>query len=336
MNKQLKGNLLILLAAFIWGTAFLAQKDGGRVGTFTFNGIRNLIGGASLLPVIFVLDHLRAKSAKAKEALSEVGATKASRPAPEELAADSSYAEQIANADLGWNKTVFIGGALLGVVLFIASSLQQYGLLFTSIGKAGFITALYSLIVPIFSVILGKHVPKLTWVGVAVGLVGLYCMSMHGESLSLSYGDTIVLGCAFGFSIQIMMIDHFAPKVDGVKLACVEFFTVGIISLFFMFRYENPSLEALSEVVPSLIYAGIFSSGVAYTLQIVGQRGANPTQASLVMCLESVFSLLTGAIVLHERMLPIEYLGAFLIFVAVVLAQFPDKKPETGIVYPAG
>ena len=325
MSKQLKGNLLILLAAFIWGTAFLAQKDGGSIGTFTFNGTRNLIGGLSLLPVIFVLDKLRAKAASAKASVSASEGTSVQGKAPSDIAADSSYAEQIANADLGWNKTVFIGGALLGVVLFIASSLQQYGLLFTTIGKTGFITALYSLIVPIFSVILGKHVPKLTWVGVAVGLVGLYLMSMHGESFHLAYGDTIVLGCAFGFAVQIMMIDHFAPKVDGVKLACIEFFTVGIISLFFMFAFEHPSLEALYSVLPSLIYAGIFSSGVAYTLQIVGQRGANPTQASLVMCLESVFSLLTGAIVLHERMLPVEYVGAALIFVAVVLAQFPDK-----------
>ena len=173
MSKQLKGNLLILLAAFIWGTAFLAQKDGGSIGTFTFNGTRNIIGGLSLLPVIFVLDKLRAKAASAKAA-----------DAPSELAADSSYAEQIANADLGWNKTVFIGGVLLGMVLFIASSLQQYGLLFTTIGKTGFITALYSLIVPIFSVILGKHVPKLTWVGVAVGAIVMIGSGVGGASAS--------------------------------------------------------------------------------------------------------------------------------------------------------
>lgn len=299
MSKQLRGNLLILIAAFIWGTAFLAQKDGGLIGTFTFNGTRNLIGGITLLPVIFVLDKLRERSGSEEDGV-----------------------------DLGWNRTVFTGGVLLGVVLFIASSLQQYGLMFTTIGKTGFITALYSLIVPILSVLLGKKVGKLTWLGVFIGLVGLYFLSMHGESLHLSYGDSIVLGCAFAFSIQIMLIDYFAPKVDGVKLACVEFLTVGVISLFFMFAFEEPSLEALAEVLPSLLYAGIFSSGVAYTLQIVGQRGANPTQASLVMCLESVFALLTGAIVLHERMLPIEYVGALLIFTAVVLAQLPDKSKE--------
>ena len=312
MSKQLKGNLLILLAAFIWGTAFLAQKDGGQIGTFTFNGTRNLIGGISLLPVIFVLDRLREKAAAKAEGT------------------DPKTAQDIEAADLGWNKTVFVGGIMLGVILFIASSLQQYGLLFTTIGKTGFITALYSLIVPIFSVLLGKHVSRLTWLGVFIGLVGLYFMSMHGESLHLSYGDSVVLGCAFAFAIQIMMIDYFAPKVGGVKLACVEFFTVGVISLFFMFMFEDPSLEAMTKIMPSLIYAGVFSSGVAYTLQIVGQRGAHPTQASLVMCLESVFALLTGAIVLQERMLPIEYAGAVLIFTAVVLAQVPDKKTDTG------
>ena len=153
MSKQLKGNLLILLAAFIWGTAFLAQKDGGQIGTFTFNGTRNLIGGISLLPVIFVLDRLREKAA-AKAA-----------------GTDPKTAQDIEAADLGWNKTVFVGGIMLGVILFIASSLQQYGLLFTTIGKTGFITALYSLIVPIFSVLLGKHVSKLTWLGVFIGLL---------------------------------------------------------------------------------------------------------------------------------------------------------------------
>lgn len=318
MSKQLKGNLLILLAAFIWGTAFLAQKNGGQIGTFTFNGTRNLIGGASLLPVIFVLDRLREKAA-AKAASDAYAGSEG---------LDPTVSAETETADLGWNKTVFVGGIMLGVILFIASSLQQYGLLFTTIGKTGFITALYSLIVPIFSVLLGKHVSKLTWLGVFIGLVGLYFMSMHGESLHLSYGDSVVLGCAFAFAIQIMMIDYFAPKVDGVKLACVEFFTVGVISLFFMFMFEDPSLEAMTKIMPSLIYAGVFSSGVAYTLQIVGQRGANPTQASLVMCLESVFALLTGAIVLHERMLPIEYAGAVLIFTAVVLAQFPDKATD--------
>ena len=235
MSKQLKGNLLILLAAFIWGTAFLAQKDGGQIGTFTFNGTRNLIGGASLLPVIFVLDRLREKAAAKAAGEASVGS----------VGLDPTVSAETETADLGWNKTVFVGGIMLGVILFIASSLQQYGLLFTTIGKTGFITALYSLIVPIFSVLLGKHVSKLTWLGVFIGLVGLYCMSMHGESLHLSYGDSVVLGCAFAFAIQIMMIDYFAPKVDGVKLACVEFFTVGVISLFFMFMFEDPSLEAM-------------------------------------------------------------------------------------------
>lgn len=342
MSKQTKGNLMILLAAFIWGTAFLAQKDGGRIGTFTFNGIRNLIGGISLLPVIYVLDKLRAKAARTKTARTKAAENSGSEDNSGTITDESGAVTDENGAvtdensaitdengiDLSWNCTVFMGGITLGVILFIASSLQQYGLLFTTIGKVGFITALYSLIVPIISVVLGKKVPKLTWAGVFIGVIGLYLLSMHGESFHLAYGDTIVLGCAFAFSIQIMLIDHFAPKVDGVKLACVEFLTVGVISLFFMFTFEEPSLEALGTILPSLIYAGFFSSGVAYTLQIVGQRGANPTQASLMMCLESVFALLTGAIVLHERMLPVEYVGAALIFTAVVLAQIPDKPKE--------
>lgn len=299
MSRQLKSSLLILLAAFIWGTAFLAQKDGGQVGTFTFNGVRSFIGGVSLLPVIFVFDRLR------KNAPSD------------------------ARSEMGWNKKVITGGVLCGIVLFAASSLQQYGVMYTSLGKAGFITALYSLIVPVFSIFLGKKVGKLTWIAVAIGLVGLYLLSMRGESFRLSYGDSFVLACAFGFAIQIMLVDHFAPEVDGVKLSAIEFFTTGVISLFFMFALEEPSLKALYSVLPSLLYAGVLSSGVAYTLQVIGQKYAEPTQAALIMCMESVFSMLTGAIVLHERLLAIEYLGAALIFTAVVLSQLPDRSVNT-------
>ena len=315
MSKQLKSNLLILLAAFIWGTAFLAQKDGGQIGTFTFNGIRFLIGGTFLLPVIYVLDRLRGK--------------KSGSDGPETRSRGDKGVP-----DMSWNKTVFIGGICCGVILFIASSLQQYGVLFTTIGKTGFITALYTLIVPVFSVVLGKKVPRLTWVAVVIGLAGLYLLSMFGESLSISYGDRFIIACAFGFAVQIMCIDHFAPKVDPVKLSSIEFLTLGVISLFFMFTFEEPSLDKIVSVLPSLLYAGILSSGVAYTLQVVGQQHSEPTQAAIIMCMESVFSLLTGMIVLGERMAMHEYIGAALIFTAVVMAQLPDRKAGAGTAKP--
>lgn len=302
MSRQLKSNLLILLAAFIWGTAFLAQKDGGQIGTFTFNGIRFLIGGTFLLPVIYVLDRLRERSA-----------AKAS------------------DVDMGWNRTVFIGGMCCGVILFIASSLQQYGVMYTSIGKTGFITALYTVIVPVLSIALGKAVHLKTWIAVATGMAGLYLISMYGEDLSIAYGDRFIIGCAFGFAIQIMMIDHFSPQVDPVKLSAVEFLTLGIISIPFMFIFESPNIPDIVSVLPSLLYAGILSSGVAYTLQVVGQRYAEPTQAAIIMCMESVFSLLSGMIVLGERMAVNEYIGAALIFTAVVMPQLPEKDTETDI-----
>ena len=338
MNKQLKSNLLILLAAFIWGTAFLAQKEGGQIGTFTFNGIRFLIGGAFLLPVIYVFDRIRERKASAASDIQGSAAGGSDSDAVPDLDSepdngkgpDSTGADIESGPDMSWNRTVFTGGICCGVILFVASSLQQYGVLFTSIGKTGFITALYTLFVPVLSIAFGKKVSKLTWTAVFIGLIGLYLISMFGESFSISYGDRFIIACAFGFAFQIMAIDHFAPKVDPVKLSAVEFLTLGIISLFFMFTFEEPTVDKIVSVLPSLLYASILSSGVAYTLQVVGQQHAEPTQAAIMMCMESVFSLLTGMIVLGERMAVHEYIGAALIFAAVVMSQLPDKDRKGG------
>ena len=336
MSRQLKSNLLILLAAFIWGTAFLAQKDGGQIGTLTFNGIRFLIGGTFLLPVIFVLDRLRSSKTDqdkngAKSTHSEQETLGACSAGPGEQgfdgkSVDSGNAVDNEGVDMGWNRTVFAGGMACGVILFIASSLQQYGILYTTIGKSGFITALYTVIVPVLSIALGKKVHLKTWIAVVIGMLGLYLISMYGESLSISYGDRFIIACAFGFAVQILMIDHFSPKVDPVKLSAVEFLSLGIISIPFMFIFESPNMPDIISVLPSLLYASILSSGVAYTLQVVGQRYADPTQAAIMMCMESVFSLLTGMIVLGERMTVNESIGAALIFTAVVMSQLPDRR----------
>ena len=323
MSKQLRSNLMILLATFIWGTAFLAQKNGGHIGAFTFNGIRFLIGGTFLLPVIYVLDRFREKARENRE-------NRESHDNNEncENREDHENDNNENHDDNGWNKMVFAGGIACGVVLFVASSLQQYGVMFTTIGKTGFITALYAVIVPVFSIVLGKKVHLRTWIAVAIGIIGLYFLSMYGESLSISYGDRFVIGCAFGFAVQIMMMDYYSPKVDPVKLACIEFFTIGIISLPFMFIFESPNIPDIVSVLPSLLYASILSSGVAYTLQAVGQKYAEPTQAALMMCLESVFSLFTGMIMLGEKMAIHEYIGALLIFIAVVLTQLPERSKK--------
>ena len=318
----MKCNLMILLATFIWGTAFLAQKDGGQIGAFTFNGIRFLIGGLFLLPVIYVLDRLRRRSA------GKASAKDRDNEDRNDISVTGGEPKTDSGSDLGWNRTVLTGGLICGSVLFIASSLQQYGVLYTSIGKTGFITATYAVIVPVLSLFLGKKVHLRTWIAVVIGMIGLYLLSMFGESFLISYGDRFVIGCAFGFAVQILLIDHFSPKVDPVKLACIEFLTIGIISIPFMFIFESPNIPDIIDVLPSLLYASILSSGVAYTLQAVGQKYAEPTQAALMMCLESVFSLLTGMIVLGERMTLNEYIGAALIFTAVVMTQLPDRKKK--------
>lgn len=353
MKRELKGNLLILLAAFIWGTAFLAQKEGASIGTFTFNGIRFIIGGLFLLPVIVVLDRIRERNSVPAAGTNSPGTGEDSQPATAPAGttgfnsengaragttgfnSESSVSigggaiegpEEEDTADYSWNKTVLIGGFVLGVILFVASSVQQYGIQFTTLGKAGFITALYSVIVPVISVLLGKKVRPLTWIGVMLGVIGLYLLSMFGEKLHLAYGDAFMIVCAFGFAIQILVIDYYSPKVDGVKLSCIEFLTVGVISLVPMILIEAPDPVMIIKAWQPILYAGVLSSGVAYTLQIVGQKYAEPTQAALIMCLEAVFSLLTGFVVLGERMSLNETLGTVLIFAAVVLAQVPEKK----------
>lgn len=307
MSKQTKSNILILIATFIWGTGFLAQKEGADIGTFTFNGTRFLMGGLFLLPMIAIMDAGRAKSGK-------------------RIADQSPAAGGRMGASLSWDKTVLIGGIICGIFLFIASTLQQHGVGHTTVGKAGFITSLYILMVPFFSVALGKKVHKRAWLAVVLGIAGLYLMSMWGEDLSLSYGDAFILGCAVALSFQIMAVDYFSPKTDSLKLSCIEFLTIGVISLPLMFIFEDPSVDKLISAAWPLLFAGLLSTGVAYTLQVAAQKDANPTTAALLMTTESLFSLLAGMVVLGERMKPNEYLGAALILIAVIMNSLPEKK----------
>lgn len=280
--------MLLLLTALIWGAAFVAQSAGmEQNGPFTFNTVRMILGGIVLIPCIALFDKMR-------------------------------------HVRLGWrnaDKNLWVGGCLCGVALFTGATLQQFGIQYTSAGKAGFITALYVIFVPLCRLFAGKRPGKLLWGSVALAAVGMYLLCMDG-SLALSKGDVLVLLGAFGFTAHILIIDHFSQKVDGVRMSCIQFFVAGALSLVCMFLFETPSVPAILSAWAPILYAGLLSCGVAYTLQVVAQKDTDPTVASLILCLESVFAVLFGWLLLGETLSMKELLGCILMFVAIVLAQF--------------
>jgi drug/metabolite transporter (DMT)-like permease len=287
-RKSLRGSLLLLLGSVIWGAAFVAQRVGmDHLGPFSFNGIRMLLAGIVLIPVAAFIDRKK-----------EPGV----RPDPK----DQRKA-----------------GLLCGALLFIASSLQQMGLVTTSAGKAGFITALYVVLVPVAAWLLFRKNPgRVIWLGVVLAVFALWLLCMPaGGGFALQGGDLLVLGCAVAFTGQILCVDYYAPKVSGVKLARDEFLVTGVLSLLIAVFTETITWPGIREALIPLLYAGLMSGAVAYTLQIIGQRDTDPTVASLIMCLESVFATLSGALILGEKMTVRETVGCVLMFVAVVLAQ---------------
>ena len=264
----MKNNILLVLTALIWGCAFVAQSVGmDFVGPFTFNMARFLIGAIVLLPVIWFMDRQRKTGA-------EKGAGQ---------------------------KTLIIGGICCGIALAVASTLQQWGILFTTVGKAGFITAMYIVIVPLLGIFIGKKVRPLIIGCVAIAVVGFYFLCMT-ESLRLGLGDFLVLLCAIAFSIHILVIDHFSPKVDGVKMSAIQFLTAAIISAVPTLLWEQPVFTEILQAWQPVLYAGVMSCGVAYTLQIIAQKNADPTVASLLLSLESVFSVLAGWVLLGQEL----------------------------------
>ncbi len=281
-------SFLLFLTACIWGSAFVAQSVGmDFVEPFTFTFARSIIGGIVLIPCIPLLRRLKHEK------------------------------------NSGITKVEWIGGLLCGVALFAASNMQQLGIVHTTVGKSGFITALYVVIVPIMGIFLRKKMPKIIWLCVALSVVGLYLLCMTGESFSLNYGDFLTLICAILFSVHILIIDHFSPKGDGVVISCIQFFTCGVLSAIVMFFVESPSMTNIFAAKWPILYAGVLSSGVAYTLQVVAQKNVNPTVASLILCLESVVSAIAGWLILHETLTVRELLGCGLMFIAIVLAQVP-------------
>lgn len=292
-KKELKGTAMLLLTAFIWGIAFVAQSDGmNYVGPFTFNCVRMVIGGLVLIPCIFILERMKGSRTEKKVERTN-------------------------------KKYMFIGGILCGIALGAAAALQQIGIQYTTVGKAGFITAMYIIIVPVLGIFFRRKAGVRVWISVIIAVAGLYLLCMSG-SLKLGRGDLLVLLCALVFSVHILLIDYFSPKTDGVKMSCIQFLTAGLISAVPMLLFEKPVVSDITAAWLPILYAGVLSCGVAYTLQVIAQKDADPTVASLVLSLESVFSVLAGWVILGQVLSGREILGCVLMFAAIILAQLPS------------
>lgn len=301
-KKNWEKSILLLITAVIWGAAFVAQSVGmEHIGPFTFTCVRNILGGLVLIPCISILNKWKGRQE------SQTGEKQ-----PQD------------------RRSLLVGGICCGIVLCMASNLQQVGILHTTVGKAGFITALYIVIVPVMGLFFKRKCGIQVWLGVFIALAGFYLLSTKG-GLRPELADIYLLGSAFLFSVHILIIDHFSPKVDGVKLSCLQFFVCGILSGIIMLFTETTDMADILAAWKPIVYAGVLSSGVAYTLQIIGQKDFNPTVASLILSLESVFSALAGWLILHQALSGRELLGCVLIFCAILLAQIPFKVKKMNL-----
>lgn len=297
-STQFKNSLILLLTATVWGIAFVAQSVGmDHVGPFTFLATRSYIGALVLLPVIFFM--------------------KKANPTNEKELSPTEKKNS--------RKTLILGGIACGIFLMSASAFQQIGIQYTTVGRAGFITACYIILVPIISMVFfKKKCSPLIWIAVLLSLAGLYLLCIT-DGFSIGKGDLLVLICSILFSLHILVIDHFSPLVDGVKMSCIQFLVCGILSTVPALLFESPNISDMLQAWMPILYAGALSSGVGYTLQIIGQKGMNPTVASLILSLESCISVLAGWILLNQRLSLRELSGCVLMFAAIVLAQLPKK-----------
>ena len=284
-----KGIVLLLITALIWGSSFVAQSIGMEsVDAFTFTGIRTTLGMLFLLPITLII-----------------------------------------NKGFDFSKKMLKNGLILGIVFSIAQNFQQFAFYYSTSGKIAFITAFYMFFVPLFSVIfLKKKIAVLTWISILMGLAGLFFLCIDPQDLTnINTGDILALICAVFYAVQIMLVDKFLEDegTSGVQLSFMEFFVAAIISLVAMFVFEHPVIGEIKTAAPSLLYSGIMSCGIAYTLQIVGQKHASPVVASLLMCLESVFAVITAAIILHEAMSPMELAGCLIMFAAIIISQVSES-----------
>ena len=296
-KMKLSSSLMLFMAALIWGFAFAFQSQGmDYMGPMTFNGTRFLIGAFVLVPVIFIF---RKPGEKKK----------------------------ITKDDM---KVTITGGVVCGLCLFAASSLQQVGIQYTSVGKAGFLTTLYIILVPIIGIFFKKKASVMVWIGAILSVIGMYLLCVS-ETMSINKGDVFAFCCAIVFAFHILSVDYFSPKTNGIVLSCIQFLTSGICAMVCAFIWEQPALHEIINGIVPLLYVGIMSSGVAYTLQILGQKNADPTIASLIMSLESAVSVLGGWMILGQKLSGKELLGCLLMFIAVIGVQVFDAKKENKV-----
>lgn len=313
--SQLKGSLILFCASLIWGTAFVAQSIGAEyVGGLTFSSIRSFIGAIFLIPVAIIVEKISHRK-DAKDSSQPEDLTQSSKSSGNPESSLSYKIGPVTKAELK-------GGLISGTALAAATIFQQFGIGNTTVAKAGFLTALYVILVPILGLFLGRKVRPYIWFCAILSLTGLYFLCLAGKSgVGFTPGDIQVLICAFLFAIQILTIDYWSMRCRGVVLSCLMFFVVAIESGILMLIFERPTLSGILAAGPSLLYVGVFSSGIAYTLQIIGQRNLNPALASLLMCLESVISAISGWIILGQAMTGREIFGGSLMFLSIVLAQ---------------
>ena len=282
------GIILLLITAIIWGSSFVAQSIGMKsIDAFTFTGIRTVLGMLFLLPFTLII-----------------------------------------NKGFDFSRKTLKKGLILGIVFSFAQNFQQFAFYYSTSGKIAFITAFYMFFVPLFSVIfLKKKISVLTWLSILMGLVGLFFLCINPDEMTaINPGDILALICAVFYAVQIMLIDKFLDdKTNGIQLSFMQFFVAGIISVIAMFIFEKPVIADIKTAAPSLLYSGIMSCGIAYTLQIVGQKHASPVVASLLMCLESVFAVITASIILHENMQPAEMAGCLIMFAAIIISQVSES-----------
>lgn len=295
-NPKVRQIILPLITAMIWGSSFVTQSlSAGHLGCFSFNALRSIPAALALLLLLLVVRRIRPR--------------------------EKYTAEE--------KRALLRGGLICGFFLTLGVNLQQFGIETTTAGKAGFITTLYIILVPVFSIVLGKKAKKSTWIYVLFAVAGLYFLCFDGSSVSFSNGDFYIFLCAFAFTAQILAVDHYVQRVDGIALSCAQFVVVIVLSAIGALAFgEHTTLEAVKTCIPYLLYVGVVSSGVGYTLQILAQKDGDPTVVSLLLSLESFFAVVCGAIVLHERMSLREYFGCALMLAAVILSQLPEKSAK--------
>jgi drug/metabolite transporter (DMT)-like permease len=290
-KKVLKANILLLLAAWVWGFAFVAQKVGSEyVGAFTFNGIRFALGSLTLLPVLIYFNKKTKKN-------------------PKHIKLESPLK----------------GGIAAGCILFFANTFQQVGMSYTTAGNAAFITAMYIVLVPIIGTILKHRINFSNWVGVAFAVIGVYFITIQ-NSFTINYGDFLQIICALFFALHIVLIDNLVKRVDGIQLSIVQFTTCSVISLVCAFAFEDIRLSGIMQGALPILYGGICSVGIAYTLQVIGQKNAKASHAALIMSLEAVFGALGGLIILHENLGYRGYIGCLLMLAGILISQYPNIK----------